>query len=229
MIPQTIYGISKNFGVEIVADNAKQLVYGDNKYISVPNKTPYSIRFINHTSTKADVAVTIDGESVGKWRLDKYSKILIERPANVNRKFIFVSETSEEATQAGIEKGNSDNGLIKVTFYPEYPPTILLNDMRAKSFSNNISSGMQMMNVETDSIRSHAKLTSYSSGGTVLGGETKQQFNTVTPIRNIDNSRVETIVFRLVVDNNHKEDNQKPFISLKEANAKVPPRIENLL
>jgi hypothetical protein len=89
------------------------------KYCALSHNTPYKIKMINNTDLHANAILRIDGEIMGKWRLNAYSDIIIERPTHNNRKFIFVREDSWEGGMGGIKKGDNMNGVVEVTFIPE--------------------------------------------------------------------------------------------------------------
>ena len=98
--------------MELVPDDIKQLEYEDRKHIPFRDKTPFSIRLYNTGFVRADITIWMDGEQVGKYRVEARSEILVERPVNANRKFISIPEDSEAAMQAGIVKGYKYNGKL---------------------------------------------------------------------------------------------------------------------
>jgi hypothetical protein len=95
----------------------KRVIDGANYFLMRHNST-YKLNLTNDRSTKCDAEVWIDGEKVGVWRIEAYGSTIIERPATINRKFVFLRENSSRAHSAGIQSGRSDNGLIKVVFKP---------------------------------------------------------------------------------------------------------------
>lgn len=101
---------------------------GKYNYVSLPNYSLYKIKLTNNRNTRCDAEVKIDGVSVGTWRIPSFDSILIERPANINRRFVFFRQDSHVAKKAGIEKNSPFNGVISVTFKPElqmnYPHNI---------------------------------------------------------------------------------------------------------
>lgn len=107
---------SNDFNVTIISPNIKQLV---GNYLSLPNLSVYKIKLINNRETRCDAFVKIDGVDVGAWRIPSFDSITIERPANMNRRFVFIKESTYLAEHAGIERYDYNNGLISVTFKPE--------------------------------------------------------------------------------------------------------------
>src|SRR6202012_4255024 len=75
-----------------------------------------------------------------------------------------------------------------------------------------------------------AQSQSFSSGATVLGKHSDQQFVDVSPIARIDTDKITTIALRLIVD----DLLYKPYVSIREVNEyKVhsinePPRIDKV-
>lgn len=89
------------------------------KYYTLPHNKDYAVRMINNSDLRVNAVLKIDGEIMGKWRINTFSEILIERPTHNNRKFTFVRDNSWQADMAGVKSGSSKNGLVEVTFIPE--------------------------------------------------------------------------------------------------------------
>src|SRR5437588_410462 len=106
------------FSVNIIGDNVIHFKKGEHNYYAVPHLSEYKIKLSNNRPTRCDAEISIDGDLVGTWRVESFDSITIERPANLNRRFIFVQERSNIAEQVGI-RSSKDNGLITVIFKPE--------------------------------------------------------------------------------------------------------------
>lgn len=221
--------ISKNnYLIEILATNNHGLFsnnhdsvtsFSDNghKYYSLHHGSEYKVKMTNNTINRVNALLKIDGVQMGKWRIDPFSDIIIERPADNQRKFTFVKETSWEAISGDVIRGDSNNGLIEVTFIPElrmrasfYPPT---NSLISNSFSSNSYSS-----------------SAYSAGATVLGEDSRQSFGlcpkgSATNIYE-DHTQKVTRRVRLVVS-----DRKKPFASIRSHSINyddpIPPKIES--
>lgn len=199
------------FSVSIKGNEAVYIQNGKHNYFSLPHMAEYSINLTNNRSTRCDAEVSIDGESVGIWRIEAHDNIILERPANTNRRFVFVDEKSSVAQGAGIEY-NNNNGLIKVVFSPER------------------ATGYQMQSVcpsfESDQLYLSSTNGSFGSGATVLGGRTRQNYGTTNQFIDIDEINTTTIYLRLIVSKH------QPYISIKDSRhfnpftLKPPPRIE---
>ena len=88
-------------------------------FISLQNKSKYSVILTNKNRTQCDVELFIDQERMGKWRINPSSSITIERPSGINRQFMFVEENSADAWDGHVTPGAHINGLISAKFYPE--------------------------------------------------------------------------------------------------------------
>lgn len=206
------------FEVEVIAADSNDFCVKGAKYTSLPEKSEYKLKLINKGDTKVDADVMLDGKDVGTWRVNPYSSTIIERPANEQRKFVFVSEIGSIARRTGAIAGKGDNGLIKVTFTPEKKVYVTAREITSKVYEptrrNLKSSG--------DSFASSKRRTGFASpprmnlasrneslgirnlspsraGVTVLGGRSNQSFVSVNTLAEIDYNRITTIMIRLVV------------------------------
>jgi hypothetical protein len=193
-------------------------------YYAMQHNTEYKLKLSNTHNANVDAHVSIDGESVGIWRLDPHGKVTIERPSNVARKFTLLREGTVDAVKGGIVTGSNDNGVVKVTFKPEFESIVhwfddpLIRTKNSLSYTNN---DYGTMNLQSSNY--------FDNAGTTLGNRSNQQFNKVEPLKEIDQSNVTTIYARLIVD---KYGYVEPkFVSLKNASkiseltTSKPPRL----
>lgn len=187
--------------------SAKKIVISGESYFAIPHRSEYRIRLSNTNGSRCDATVWIDDINVGVWRINSYDSIILERPADESRKFVFLRENSDEAYETNIRK-RSNNGLIKVVFKPEQ--RIICYEHASPKIYYNQS----------------ATLSSYSAGATVLGDRSDQRFDSVKALDSIDEDNVTTIYARLVVDNNR--ENKFGYVSLNKdvRSTKVPRRID---
>lgn len=225
---QPLYSSSRNF----VRDGAD--------YTSLKHNTEYSLRISNSNSTKCDAHVWIDGEKVGVWRLRPYQTATIERPANLNRKFTFVKENSYQALQGDIKTGKYENGLVKVVFKPEKkyvsnyfydsPAVVSMNSLESYG-SNTDGDNTERLKKSTQSMNCYrsASLGTFSAGATVLGNRSYQEFATVSPLNEIDESLITTLHLRLVAENDYDIDYEPVIVPLHTGSIsnQVPPPIRN--
>lgn len=178
------------FSVDVLAVRAVHFTEKGQSYISLQNNTEYNIQLSNNHSTKCQVDVSVDGLSIGEWMLWPHSTIILDR------RFMFVSESSDRARRSGVTQGNSNNGLITATFKP------------AKKVMCADCGGIVTARLETSSpdavttSRSRMyKQLPHTPGVTVSGGVSTQEFDRVDPLldNEIDWSLVETVSVRLVV------------------------------
>ena len=69
-------------------------------------------------STGCNLDVSIDGYDVGGWVVDGGQEFTIERPAYEAKKFTFY-RAKTAPKEAGIEPGQTENGIVKCVFTPE--------------------------------------------------------------------------------------------------------------
>lgn len=160
-----------------IADEFEKLIKNGHVYYSLPHRKEYEVKMTNSSDSRVNVILKIDGEVMGKWRINARSEIIIERPAHSNRKFTFVKETSSEGRMAGV-KPNDKNGLIEVTFIPEKEPIYLSRTLGGE-------------------LKSYSFAT--SSGATVLGENSFQRFGQASEMIE-DKSRAVTKRIRLVIN-----------------------------
>lgn len=216
-------------------------------YTSLRHNTEYSLRLSNSNSSRCDAHVWIDGEKVGVWRLRPYQTATIERPANLSRKFTFVKENSYQALQGDVRIGKFENGLVKVVFKPEKkyvsnyfydsPSVVSLNHLDSDTFS--FGANNESTNIRQSATKSMSSMNCYrsaslaspslSAGGTVLGGRSHQEFATVSPLDEIDESLITTLHLRMVVDNDYDIDFEPVIVPLHTGSIsnQVPPPIRN--
>lgn len=122
---------SNGFGVDIISNNYyERLNRGQSNYVALDNNSEYKLRLTNDRSTDAMAEVHIEGEKIGVWLIPAQTNIVIDRPADVARKFTFLNERDSTAIAAGVIPGDTSNGLIKVVFYPKKPINIILFGLR---------------------------------------------------------------------------------------------------
>ena len=102
-----------NFSVRIIGANE---VPGG--YVEIPHNTKYKIALSNRRNVPCDAAVKIDGKSVGVWRIEAFSHIVLERPAHDDGKFTFYAAGTLKAEKAGLASDSPNLGLVEVTFIP---------------------------------------------------------------------------------------------------------------
>ena len=153
-----------------------QGVHSNSGHVSLEHNLHYSLLMKNHGYLNCDAAVSIDGASVGVWRIRGNTIIEIERPADDTGRFTFYRLGSSQAVQIGLA-ANDDLGLVTVVFMPEKPPPPPPRN----------SAGGGDAEVKFSPRR----------GGTGLAGESTQKFSLASPI-DYDRPNFITINLRLV-------------------------------
>jgi len=91
----------------------------DKSYVEMRDGDHYVISLYNGHSTRCHAKITIDGKPVGTWILEPWGSARLERPVDVAKKFTFFKVNSRGGAEAGLIKGDSQNGLVTVEFIPE--------------------------------------------------------------------------------------------------------------
>ena len=121
-------------------------------YVSLTHGTRYTLELGNNDKWRCDAEVSIDGQKVGTWRVEKESSVRLERPVHDTGCFTFYQHGTKEAAQAGIVN-NDSMGVISVVFKPE----------------------QRVVRVDIAPIH-------FRFGGTGLSGHSKQRFTSVKPL-----------------------------------------------
>ena len=191
---------------DLIVNKGREVANG---YVEMPHNTEYSILMRNNRNVDCDAVVRVDGVEVGTWRIYSHQSILIERPANIDRKFTFYRLGTSESYQAGLKRDNN-LGLISVEFIPAKEVE------RGLVFYGEGSKGVER--TYGNPYSSACETKGYNAGGTGLGDHSDQSFGQAVSIDR-DYSKQVTINLRLVcVD--------KPAIaSLHGISNPVPPPI----
>jgi hypothetical protein len=184
-------------------------------YVRIKHNTGYKIELTNTRGVRCDVELSIDGSSVGGFRVNGGDSMTIERPADQARKFLFLKSDSKAAENAGIQAGDPLNGVIRAVFRPEKPQPAVL--MRSKSLKRSapMTAGFDAETSRAAPLSkaarrvpeaSFAGAAAYSSqslaldsaGATALGDASNQTFVTVSNLTDIDTANITEIAVRLV-------------------------------
>lgn len=200
-------------------DEAERFTRDGHVYYSMPRDTEYNVCMHNRSSDRVNAVLTIDGEEMGKWRINAHSEITVERPAHNQRKFTYVKENSWQEVMGGIRQGSSDNGLIEVRFIPEARVYDAINfddipdpSMRSFNYSseNSLGTRAQSYNESLSFSNKSTNDAGFAVGGTVLGDDSSQRFGDASRIIE-DEQRAITKRVRLVVDKGVR----KPYASIR--------------
>src|SRR3989338_5157606 len=112
--------IFRGFGLIIISGGLDHC----GQYVRLRHKHHYKIKLINRTARRANAYLSIDGQSVGVFRVNPRSKIVVDRPQHIDKQFLFLRAGSHSAHNIGAASGVSTNGLVSVQFVPEITPPI---------------------------------------------------------------------------------------------------------
>ena len=233
------------FTVQINATYMRPFSKSGNQYVALRSGSEYSITLHNGHDMRCDAELYIDNEHVGGYVINAHSSINIERPHEHHRKFTFFSEHSDVARDVGASIGAEHNGLIHVVFKPKKrepkyiplgddysrlsrsPPRMRVSGERSPPRIRAIKASKEMSPPRSTSLESARlkKLPSrdtYTSGVTVLGDRSYQEFYSVRSLldNEIDHSLIRNIYIRLVVEHDHG----RRYIPLN--NHRYPPRLD---
>lgn len=214
-------------------------IRNEHAYYPLKHSSNYQIRLGNNTDKRCNVILFIDGKKMGKWRIDAYDSIKLERPSQSSRKFVFVKENSWKGEMGNVRNRAMKNGLIEAKFIPEQN----YDRNRWDSFSNSsIDNGVRQncrkFGIHQSFGENMNDCNYNSSGATILGRNSQQHFNTASRMEEDHNRSVIKRV-RLVIDNRidhhrlpyapiYTVDNPSPCRNCwKQKQDKIPPRIDN--
>jgi len=197
---------------DLIVNKGREVASG---YVEMRHNTEYSLSMRNDRNVDCDAVVTVDGEKVGTWRIYSHQSILIERPANIDRKFTFYKLGTSEGAQAGLER-DENLGLISVDYIParEVERGLVSYGGGSKGVTR------EPDNFSLSSSRPGTKgaTRGYNAGGTGLGDRSNQSFGQADSIDR-DYSKQVTINLRLVcVD-------EPAIVSLRGISSPVPPSV----
>jgi hypothetical protein len=164
-------------------------------FFQLADNTEYSVVVKNNGQTKCDASIDIDGENIGRWRIEAGASGNIVHPMTSKRKFVF-KNASKFSYADGPNGSYPQNGKVSVTFYPEMKsesrPTVKVQSYIQQN--DNMLKGKNGMSLDLS--------TNHQSGSTVLGDmSTVVDPDPVQQITSIDNARVTTVETCLVITN----------------------------
>lgn len=167
-------------------------------YVSMIHNTQYAIRMKNDRNVPCDAVVTVDGNHIGTWRIQAFSTVEIDRPADKPRRLTFYRLDSVEAQQAQLQK-NNDLGLVSVEFKPS--KQFVINTVAPLSEWDTTSIKRPPFNGERESygVSTSTYGTTSSAGGTGLSGQSDQVFSSARPL-DYDMANAFTINLRLIAN-----------------------------
>jgi len=166
--------------------------------------------------------------------VNPYDTITLERTSDVKRKFTYVDEESSEAVKSGMESGHKDNGLIKVVFKPAVQMKTINYVNQSFGLKKKKMGGLNMYSNDTLGLENagyggemRGASKNYSSGGTLLGGSSSQNFGSVQKIQNYDTTNITEIALRLVTNNDLDVEEEEEFVPIARKKTSYPKRLED--
>jgi hypothetical protein len=155
----------------------------------VPGGVPYRFRLSHTHRGAADATVTVDGRSIGTFRVDAGCAVEVARPADADRALTFMAHGDAGAAAAGLTQ-QAAHGRVSVAWRfdaARLPPAA------SSAWRGGGDNDMVLCAGFGGAARCAA------TGGTVLGGATGHAFHTVAAITP-DPALDETVLFTMVID-----------------------------
>lgn len=174
-------------------------------HVALEHGRQYTLRLMNHDHRRCDAEVTIDGKSLGGFRLLGHGQMTLERMPHDSGRLTFYSSGTNDAAAAG-EGGISvpDKGLIQVRFVPEKRPAEPVRTVQPVGMVPTMGGGPLLRSRSFGAGGPSAPLEfapeaeEKTCGGiTGLSGHSNQQFVTVGGIDRDEGAAV-TISLRLI-------------------------------
>ena len=89
--------------------------------IYLKHRTYYAICVINYSNKSGLAEITIDGKNIGNIFCHPHDVTLIQRPIEINRSFLFISQDSVMSAQTGLDILSPMIGNIHVIIRPQDP------------------------------------------------------------------------------------------------------------
>lgn len=184
-------------------------------YVHLEHGTQYTLTLHNHYyNRRCDAQVTIDGKTVGAFRVSAGGTVRLERAPHDRGRFTYYKADTQEAKQSGVDKiTTSDRGLVQVRFRAEKPPyqtyskgsdyDVTLESVggERKSLGEELESVSKCYPCSAPRGGQHTNSTvrSRSAGMTGVSGHSSQNFHEV-PDLDYDSSTETVITLRLITE-----------------------------
>jgi len=205
-------------------------------YVEIEHGKQYTLVLRNDRSERCDAEVSIDGKSIGTFRIEPHGNIRLERKPDDEGRFTFYRLGSDEAEKAELGCVSvSDLGLIRVVFTPESRPVTIATYSPPysepwycpwRTTTANAPDDLNIYTTDTicraDSVNCSmtAGFSSRAPGGTGLSGHSHQQFQEVGGMC-LDYCQQTTIHLRLVEGS--KQDEPRPLMPVQHSSPIPPP------
>jgi hypothetical protein len=112
----------ENYSVRVFKDDRSPAAE-TNGYVSLVNGEKYRVRIRNQSNRECSVDLKIDGKSIGKFYLNAYGSMDVERPSHDTGRLTFYTIDSKEGKDLELAKeiGVNNLGVITAEFTPIKP------------------------------------------------------------------------------------------------------------
>ncbi|RYE24829.1 MAG: hypothetical protein EOP45_05420 [Sphingobacteriaceae bacterium] len=161
-----------------------------NGYVSIPDNTTYVILIRNTSSSDGTAEISIDGTSIGDFKVYGDDHIVVRRPSIRDESLVFRSEESIKEAASNVI-GKEHNGLIVVKWEQE--------SAAMKDSFKGIIFGSRGLNNNQSFCMSTSIDRPSRAGMTTLGPATGQRYKTVSGLYSIDDEKSTRVSLRLVL------------------------------
>lgn len=201
-----------------------QAIHGSDGSVLLKHKQVYSILLYNSSGLRADAEIKLDGNSIGKFRVNAQSSIEVRRPEEDDGKLTFYKVGSAQGGKALLIEGDDKLGRLEVTFWSEKEERNEVVALQAsplrcdeesgdglcssvlKSQTNDIvldplihTAGSQSEDAHASpNFQSYGQDLKQAKGGTGLSGKSRQRFKEAKKIE-LDKSKAVEIHLQLML------------------------------
>ncbi|MGL5961348.1 MAG: hypothetical protein ACRCZ0_05290 [Cetobacterium sp.] len=172
---------NKYYGLSLLDENNEHIFFSNDPFkgpvFYLKHGTEYKILITNQSMCRANAHIFVDGKEIGSFRIESNGKIIIERPANdqKKRKLTFFDISSNEAKMGQIET-SSELGKLVVKIEKE---KIIKNQIETDSMDEVDCADNCSFKSRTDK-NIDKNIDKNGIGGTALGRVSNQLFGSAS-------------------------------------------------
>lgn len=209
---------SYSFVIRSNNTNLEEFTRQGQTYVSMKDGACYVVWIHNRTPKNCDAILTIDGEDMGRFRVNANGSVYVQRPVQRNFAFRFVKDKNSGDEQEGGQAGttNTKNGLVEVLFKPSkfnavdapnesvmvtsnYPATDNTSTTEVKRSVDPDDTAPDLGSPDFDG--SMDDVERYERGGTIFDTPSNNIYTLMADLTYDEESTFVTKTLRMVVDN----------------------------
>jgi len=222
--------VLNGFSFEILANGGvlEKVIYKNGNYYALPDGSIFGMRLGNGHSVRCDAHIWIDANKLGVWRINPYSRIVADLPANLVERYCGLRDNRG----LNIDLGERKSGLITVEFRPEVCSTgelpVHLNSRHVgvdftnfnylcKNYSDTVTPAGKVHRTCTMNNDSYVRYTDFMLSPHNVQPEDKQGFVRVRPLERVDADNT-TIIYARIVSDNDKSAYRRKYLAFRGTN-----------